>query len=149
MDKLSPSLFNILNGYFNENKKKRRILDKYDRSNAVYKLDTLFSLPTEPLKSPTIKGINCDVLFEFYIEHEDEVSVGDKIVNYSPCKQIVSEVIQEGQEPYSEFRPDEEISIFQAPSSILKRMVPSMVIISSANKVLVELKRQIKDIWES
>lgn len=149
MDKLSPSLYNILNGYFTANKKKRRVLDKHDRSNAVYKMDTLFSLPTEPLKTPTIKGINCDVLVEFYIEHEDEVSVGDKIVNYGACKQIISEVVPEGQEPYSESRPDEEISVFQAPSSILKRMVPSLVISAAGNKVLVELKRQVKDIWES
>lgn len=149
MDRLSPSLFNILNGYFNNNKKKRKILDKYDRSNAVYKMDTLFDLPTEPLKSPTIKGINCDVLLEFYIEHEDEMSVGDKLVNYGPCKQICSEVIPEGLEPYAESSPDEEISVFQAPSSILKRMVPSLVITAAGNKVLIHLKRQIKDIWEN
>jgi hypothetical protein len=86
---------------------------------------------------------------EFYIEHEDEMSVGDKLVNYGPCKQICSEVIPEGLEPYAESSPDEEISVFQAPSSILKRMVPSLVITAAGNKVLINLKRQIKDIWEN
>jgi hypothetical protein len=149
MDKLSPSLYNILSGYFTANKKKRKILDKHDKSNAVYKLDTLFSLPTEPLKTPSLKGINTDVLIEVYIEHEDDMSVGDKLTNYSCMKQICSEVIPEGLEPYAESTPDEEISVFQAPSSILKRMVPSVVVTAAGNKVLVNLKRQVQDIWEN
>ena len=149
MDKLSPSLYNILNGYFTQNKKKRRILDKHDKSNSVYKLDTLYDLPTEPLKTPSLKGINTDVLIEVFIEHEDNMSVGDKLTNYSCMKQICSEVIPEGLEPYAESSPDEEISVFQAPSSILKRMVPSVVVTAAGNKVLLKLKSSIKEIWES
>lgn len=148
LDKLSPSLFNIVDKYFKENKKKRKILDKYDGTSSVYKLGTLYDNPTEPLKTPTIKGINTDVLIEFYIGHDDEASVGDKCVDYGACKQIIAEVIPEGLEPFSEYRPDEEISLFQAPSSILKRMVPSLVVNAAGNKVLIELKRQCKDIWE-
>lgn len=149
LDKLSPSLHTLLSTHFAENIKRRKILDKHDRSNAVYKMGTFYDRPTEPLKESSIKGINTDVLIEFYIEHEDEASVGDKITNYGACKQICSEVIPEGLEPYSETRPDEEISIFQAPSSILKRMVPSLVVMASGNKILVELKRAVKDIWEN
>lgn len=149
MDKLSPSLFNIFDEYFKENIKKRRILDKYDKTSSVYKLDTLYELPTEPLKGSTIKGITCDVLVEIYIEHADEASVGDKLVAYGASKQVLSEVVPEGLEPYSETRPDEEISIFVSPSCVLKRMIPSLVITSSGNKVLVELKRSIRKLWES
>ena len=149
MDKLSPSLFNIFDEYFKENIKKRRILDKYDKTSSVYKLDTLYELPTEPLKGSTIKGITCDVLVEIYIEHADEASVGDKLVAYGASKQVLSEVVPEGLEPYSETRPDEEISIFVSPSCVLKRMIPSLVITSSANKVLVELKRSIRKLWGS
>lgn len=149
MDKLSPSLFELLDNHFKENIKKRRILDKHDKSNSVYKLDTLYTLPTQPLKGSSIKGINCDVMIEVYIEHDDEVSVGDKCVVYAASKQVISEVIPEGLEPYAESTPDEEISMFVAPSSILKRMIPSVLITGAANKVLIELKRQIKEIWES
>ena len=149
MDKLSPSLFNIFDEYFKENIKKRRILDKYDKTSSVYKLDTLYELPTEPLKGSTIKGITCDVLVEIYIEHADEASVGDKLVAYGASKQVLSEVVPEGLEPSSETRPDEEISIFVSPSCVLKRMIPSLVITSSGNKVLVELKRSIRKLWES
>ena len=147
MDKLSPSLFNIFDEYFKNNIKKRKILDKHDKTNSVYKLDTLYSLPTEPLKGNTIKGQTCDILIEIYIEHADEASVGDKLVIYGASKQVLSEVIPEGMEPYTETRPDEEVSLFVCPSAILKRMIPSLLITASGNKVLVELKRRISSIW--
>ena len=149
MDKLSPSLYQIVNNYFNENKKKRRILDKHDKTNSVYKMNTLFSLPTEPLKSASIKGITADVLVEVYIEHPNSTSVGDKCVCYAASKQVISEMIPEGLEPYSEKHPDEEISMFVSSGSILKRMIPSVMIVAAGNKVLKELKERIRGIWNS
>ena len=148
LDKLSPSLFKIVDAHFKENRKKRAILDKYDNTSSVFKMGTLYDKPTEPLKTPSIKGINTDVLIEVYIAHDDEASVGDKLVDYGACKQIISEVIPEGLEPYSEFRPEESIDVFQAPSSILKRMVPSLVVNAAGNKVLIELKTACRKIWE-
>lgn len=147
MDKLSPSLFELTNAYFKENKRKRKILDKYEKSNSVYKMETLFDLPTEPMKGTTIKGITTDVLVEIYIEHSDDASVGDKCVAYGAAKQIISEVIPEGLEPYSQDDPDEEISMFTAPGSTLRRMIPSLVITATGNKVLINLKRQVEKIW--
>lgn len=149
LDKLSPSLYDIFDNYFKENIRKRKTLDKHDKSDSVYKMDTLYTLPTEPLKGGTVKGQTCDILIEIFIEHEDEASVGDKIVAYGASKQVLSEVVPEGLEPYTESKPDEEISVFVAPSAILKRMIPSLTITASANKVLIELKNQIKEIWES
>ena len=107
----------------------------------------MYSLPTEPLKGSTIKGQTCDVLIEVYIEHADEASVGDKLAVYGASKQVLSEVVPEGQEPYSETRPEEEVSLFVTPSAILKRMIPSLLVTASGNKVLVELKRSMAKIW--
>lgn len=148
-EKLSPSLANIFNEYYRENIKKRAILDKHDKHDTVYKLDTLYTLPTKPLTGTSIKGITADVIIEVYIEHADNVSVGDKAVVYGASKQIISEVVPEGLEPYSDFKTDEEISMLVAPSSILKRMIPSVTILAGANKVLLEAKRKMKDIWQS
>lgn len=147
MDKLSPSLFNLLSEHFKENRKKRKILDKYDNTSSVYKMGTLYALPTEPLKTPTIKGINADVIIEIFIEHDDEVSVGDKCVAYAASKQVISEVIPEGLEPYAESTPDEEVSMFVAAQSIMRRMIPSIIMVASGNKVLLELKKQIAKMW--
>ncbi len=148
MDKLSPSLYKIFDEYFKANIQRRKILDKYDKTNSVYKLDTLYSLPTEPLKGTTIKGQTCDVLIEIYIEHADEASVGDKLAIYGASKQVLSEVVPEGMEPYTETRPEEEVSLFVSPSAILKRMIPSLLVTASGNKVLVELKRTIEKMWK-
>ena len=149
MDKLSPSLYKLLSEHFRNNIKRRKILDSHDNSSSVYKLGTLYSLPTEPLKTPTIKGITTDVWIEIYIEHEYEQAVGDKAVAYGAMKQITSEVIPEGLEPFSEDAPDQEVSMFVNSSSILKRMTPSIPIIAAGNKVLIELKKQIGNIWNN
>ena len=148
LDKLSPSLFELLDNHFKENIQKRKMLDKYDKSDSVYKMGTLYSLPTQPLKDSSIKGIKCDVLIEIYIEHGDDVSIGDKCVVYAASKQVISEVVPEGQEPFAESDPDEEVSMFVSAGSIMKRMIPSVMIVGAANKVLINLKRQIRDIWE-
>lgn len=147
-DKLSPSLAKIFNEYYRENTKKRAILDKYDKHDNVYKLGTLYQLPTKPLSGTSIKGITADVIVEIYIEHEDDVSVGDKAVVYGASKQIISEVVPEGLEPYSEFRPDEEISMIVSSGSVMKRMIPSITVLAGANKVLLEAKRKMKEMWE-
>lgn len=149
MDRLSPSLFEIFDTYFKNNINKRKILDKYDESKSVYKMGMLYDEPTEPLSGQTIKGQTCDVMIEIYIEHDDEVSTGDKVVGFNCMKSIISEFIEPGREPYSQDRPEEEVSMFISSASILKRMVPSMILTASANKLHIELKRQIRDVWES
>lgn len=149
MDALSPSLYQLFDAYFKENLKRRKILDKYDKTDSIYKLDTVYSLPTAPIKSPTIKGQNTDVLIEIYIEHEDLQSVGDKLVAFGASKQVISEVIPVGQEPYAESNPDEEISVVVSSGSILKRMIPTVMITAAGNKVLIDLKRKCKEIWDS
>ena len=68
---------------------------------------------------------------------------------FTALKSIVSEVIEEGYEPYSEFRPDEEVSATLAPSAILKRMTPSIIKTGFGNKIIVELKRALYDIYMS
>lgn len=148
LDHLSPSLRKLLTAHFEENKKKRAILDKHDGGPSSYKMGLVYTYPTEPLSGPSIKGRTCDVLIEIYIEHEDEAGIGDKCAAYGANKQIISEVVPPGLEPYSENDPGEEISVFVAPASILKRMIPSVVILAAANKVLVNLKRQVVQMWE-
>ena len=87
------------------------------------------------------------VLILFYIEYRDIVGVGDKITNYAGIKSTVGELIPAGQEPFSTFRPDENIEVFLPPSSVLKRMAISAPTIGFENKVLVELKRKLADMY--
>ena len=68
---------------------------------------------------------------------------------FTALKGIVGELIPPVYEPYSEFRPEEEVSSLIAPSSILKRQVPSIILTLLGNKVIVELKRKLQEIYES
>lgn len=149
MDNLSPSLYDILSEHYANNAKRKRILDKHDSTNSVYKLDTLYDRPTGPLKGQTIKGVSTDVLIEVYIEHEDFQSVGDKLVAFAASKQVIGDMVPLGQEPYAESTPDEEISVFVSCRSVLNRMIPSILTTAAGNKVLIETKKAIRKIWES
>lgn len=145
---LSPSLGEIVKKYFDKGISKKDYLDKFDSTDSVMKAGYLLKDSTEPEKNrynsiAGIKGI--DVLIEIYIEHDDTLAVGDKVALYSANKQIVSEVIAKGYEPYSEFRPDEEISVITSPGTIARRMTSSVIPVSAAMKCMIELKRKIKD----
>lgn len=144
---LSPSLAKIVQKYFDQGLNKKKYLEQFDSTEGIMKAGYMLTDSTEPTKSKyhSIKGIKgIDVLIEIYIEHEDTLGVGDKIVLYTANKQIVSEVIPKGYEPYSEFRPDEEISVLTSPGTIARRMTVSIINISAMGKVLIELKRKIK-----
>ena len=65
-------------------------------------------------------------------------------VNYTALKCVVSNVIEPGYEPYSEFRKDEEISTMIAPGGILARKTASAFIWMFSNEVMSEMKRKIK-----
>jgi len=128
-------------------------LDTYDKNNSIIKAGMLFNEPTgkiEPTSDGKIKGkeVFDGVLIEFYIKYKDPIGVGDKLTFFSALKSIVGEVIEEGYEPYSEFRPDEEISSFLGPVAILARMTPSIILTMFGNKVLIELKRKLQEIYE-
>lgn len=147
-ENLSPSLGKIVQEYFDYGKSKKEYLEQFDQSDGVIKAGYLLRDSTEPIKNKynTIEGTKgVDVKIKIHIEHSDTLGVGDKMALYSANKQITSEIIPKGYEPYSEFRPDEEISVMTSPGTIARRMTPAVIHISAAMKVLIELKRKIKE----
>ena len=152
LNELSPSLRNIVKEYYDKTNKRKKILNKYDDSNELYKCGILFNEPTKPIQTPDgkVKGniVNDGVLIQIYVKYFDELAIGDKITNFTALKGIVGAKVEEGKEAYSEFRPEEEISTCIAPAAIIARMTPSIVLTLLGNKVIVELKRTLKDIYE-
>lgn len=71
-----------------------------------------------------------------------------KLTFFSALKSVICRVVPEGQEPYTMYRPNEEVSAFLSPISVLARMTGSVLINMSVNKVLIELKRKVKEIYE-
>ena len=156
LDELSPSMRKLVQSYYNQIKKKDSLLNKYknENDNKFYKCGQLIT--ESPEKSASSYGkikneyVGKGVLIEFYIRHKDIIKKGDKTTNYCALKGVVSNIIPEGQEPWSEFRPEEEVSAFISPLSILARKTPSIYISLFGNKVMIELKRRvIKDYFGS
>ena len=104
---------------------------------------------TEKQPPGKIKGEDVDGVFiEIYIEYYDVAGIGDKITFYTAMKTIICDVIPEGQEPFSEYRPDENVEAFLSPLSIVTRMTTDVYNALYLGKALVELKRQVKDMYE-
>lgn len=144
---LSPSLGAIVQKYFDQGNAKKEFLNQYDSTEGVVKAGYMITDSTEPLvhRYNSIKGDKgIDVRIEIYIEHSEIMCVGDKIALFSANKQIISERIPTGFESYSEFRPDEEISVMTSPGTIARRMTPAVIPISAAMKCCIELKRKIQ-----
>lgn len=139
-NELSPSLKKIVNQYEKSVEDYNSVLSKNGldtkEADSTYKLDATGKL----------KNSEDSVLIEFYIEYEDKFSVGDKLVYYSALKGVVKDVFPEGKEPTSEFRPTEKLDTILAIESVENRMVASVVIVGSINKILIELDRKVKKI---
>ena len=152
LEELSPSLKTLVSDYYAKINKKKAVINKYDKSESIFKAGVLLNEPTDKVitKDGKVKGniVGEGVLIEFYIKYKDTVGVGDKITFFTALKSIIGEVIPEGQEPFSEHRPDEEISSVIAPAAILARMTPSILLTMFGNKVLVELKRSLQEIYD-
>lgn len=151
---LSPSLRKIVNKHYNRIKERKKILDKHDKSNnPLMKCNMLFNESASTVKTSNdgkFKGValNDGVLIEFYIKIHDELGPGDKIVYFSALKTIITNVIPEGQEAYTLFRPEEKIGAVLSCNSIIARGIVSCQYMLMGNKLLIELSRQLKDIYE-
>lgn len=152
-DRLSPSLKKIVTKYYAKERKKEKILNKYDpdTKGSVYRMGVIMDKPCDKIKPDEygkVKGqkVGDGVLIEFYISYHDEISDGDKITQFTANKNTVGYQIPKNFEPYSEYRPYEEISGPVAPSAILQRGTPSVITTGCANKVLIELKRHMYEV---
>lgn len=156
LDELSPSLKKTVKSYYNQITKKTKLLEKYDPDSkkSIMKCGILCTDTTKkitPNKYGVIKGKNVEdsVLIEIFIKHSEPLEVGSKIANFTGLKNTIGEVIPEGYEPRSEFRPDEIVDSFISSNSILARMVPTIIETVLGNKMIVELKRKLQEIYES
>jgi DNA-directed RNA polymerase beta subunit len=158
LEELSPSLQKLVGNYYKGNKSKYNKIKSYatdEEKKSVYACGVLMTDPVdkvEPNRFGVIRGekVGTDnIKIEVYIEHGDVMGVGDKLAYFAALKGTIGEVIPKGLEPYTTTRPDEQVSATIASNSILKRMVPSIILNVLGNKVLVELKRKLKEIYES
>lgn len=147
-DKMSKSLRDTIKKINKSLDKARKLISEHIDIN---KSDLVIQ-PTKKIESPNgkIKGIDVGegVLIEFYIKYNDRLKVGDKITFFCALKSVICDTIPRGLEPFTVNEPDEEVSAFLSPSSVLKRMTGSILPNMFGNKVLVELKKKVKKVYE-
>ena len=138
LDELSPSLKKLVTAYEKPIKAKKKHLE--DNGIATFELPPTYKLPA------TGKLKNCEdgVLIEFCQQYRDVPAIGDKIVWYSANKGVNKQLFPEGEEPYTDMRPNEVIDGFITNTSVNGRMVCSIAAVGSLNKLMVELDRKCK-----
>ena len=154
LEDLDPSLQKVVKSYWNRIKKRNDVLKKYSNPDDLeyYRAGQIINEIAEVITLDAdnkLKGVIMvpgNVLILFYVKYTVAASKGDKVV-CSACKGIVSHVFEEGFEPYSEYRPDEVIDTIIAPLAVAARKVPAIFLTIFGNKLLIELKKQLKDIY--
>lgn len=138
-DELSDSLKKIIKSYEKPIKDIKKTMTKYG-------LDTKKMESTDKLDTTgKLKNAEDSVLIEFYLKYEDRMSVGDKIVYYSALKGVVKDIFPKGEEPTTDFRPNEPLGSLLSSGSVNGRMVCSVKMVLAINKVLIELDRAVKE----
>jgi hypothetical protein len=148
-DQLSPSLQKFIDEINKPLIQRERAITK----NTKIETTSLVLEPTHKVEAKygKVKGTDVGegILIEFHINHDVGVGIGDKLIMMNALKFTVGLKIEPGMEPYSEFRPDEEVSAFLSPISFLARMTDSILNNGWGNKVLIETKRKMQEIYES
>ena len=152
LNELSESLRKIVGDYWKNISIKKKLVKSYniteaeDSGNTFYLNDTV----TKPDANDKVKGYkveNGGVIIEFYIKFIDPVGVGDKLCDFAALKGVTCSVIPEGEEPYTVNDPDEKLDTLLAPTSVCARMTPSIIQTMFANKLIINLKKQLKQIY--
>lgn len=150
LDELSPSLRKVVSRYWKRVKSMKDIINKL---NITDPSDTgnVYMMEDKPIKpiNGKVKGFDMEsgVLILIYITYRNPFSIGDKLINFAALKGVCSEIWDPGKEPYSEFRPKEEISAFFPPLGLMARKTPSILPTMFGNKLIIELKRKLGEIY--
>jgi len=139
----SDSIQKLLNDYAKEVNTRKKIVEHTDNKSTFFPR-------TEQIKDEKIKGIDFEgIVIEFYVKHRDRLKTGDKVTYGTAVKTIVSDVLPKGEEPFSERYPDENILAIYSPMSIVSRMTTDTYNMLYTNKLIIEMKRKMKEIWEA
>lgn len=147
-EEFSPSLQKAIKAINSETKDKEKILKQYfPNGDHNLVLEPTDSVPSTDGK---VKGreVGDGLLIKFYIEYEDRLGIGDKITYFTAIKGVIQQTIPEEESPFTDFRPDEKIEAIHPTISYLARMCGSIPLNLYGNKVMVELKRKIEDIYK-
>ena len=143
IEEMSPSLQKLFKAYEANAKKMQNHLKELGIDDPTLTPSTAKLPPIGKLKnSPD------SVLIEFYVSYHDIMAVGDKLTYWSANKGVVHTIVDSNEAPYTDHRPDEEISAFTGIASINKRQIASNIIVGSLNKLCIELGRKCREMLD-
>jgi hypothetical protein len=141
LDELSPSLRKLVTSYENRIKKEKTELKKTGVQNVDGLLDPDYKLEAQGKLKDCLDGVKIFI----YIKCHDNMGVGDKLVFSTALKGVIKTVIPKGEEPYTDFRPDEKIEALLTTAGVNARMVGSIILNGLINKILIETDRKCKE----
>lgn len=144
LDEMHPTLRKVVTAYIEKYNAKARLIAKTRPDDIVQQPST------EKIEHEKILGNDVDgVVIQFFISTVEKEKVGDKVTFAIAAKTIIAETLENGKEPYSDYRPEEEVSALVSPMSLVSRMVPDIYLLGFSNKVVIELERQCIELLES
>lgn len=148
-EELSPSLQKLVKRINKVHEERAKVLKQHFDSTADLSIDMKPTGKVEPSSNGKIKGVEVGdgVLIRIFTTYRDYLGVGDKLSFYSALKGIIQQVVPEDMSSYSEMYPNEPIEAVLAPGSIQARMTGSAMLNLFSNKVLIELKRDLKEMY--
>lgn len=142
---LNKSLQELINAYKKKFDAKKSALARYGVKTGSIKIAPIVQQMTNKINGTEFNG----VLIEIYIEKELPCKIGDKITYQTALKGVISKVFAKEETPISEYRTEELINGILTPTGIISRMTSDIYSLLYMNKVLVEVGKQIREIWES
>jgi hypothetical protein len=148
-DQLSPTLQTIVKNYNKGITVKEKIISSYkiEDSNVIKQKAEMVKTDM----NGKIKGVKVGegILIEFYVKFKDKFGIGDKCTSSTALKGINQDIYPEGQEPFLASDPNTKIDIYLGFTSIMARMTNSITIVGGANRVLLDLKTKMQNIYEA
>ena len=89
------------------------------------------------------------VIIDFWVEYLAPLDMGDKLTYCTALKGIVSRVVADDAAPMSEYRPEENVEGVLAATGVVSRMTSDVYKLMFSNKVLVNLGKDIREIWRT
>lgn len=86
------------------------------------------------------------VLIEIYMKYHDTMKPGDKIAVNNANKEVLMDMYNEENSPYTDFRPTEKIDLIGSASAVDGRIITSPIKLGALYKCMIELSRKVDDI---
>lgn len=87
------------------------------------------------------------VIINIWVEYVSVMDKGDKLTYNTALKGVISRVVPDNEAPITEYRPEDHIEGVLTPTGVISRMTADIYKLLYSNKVLVELGKQIREIW--